>query len=98
MKYTREFKFFPNMRCYDYQAWGHKTDCYPLPSFNYIANFLEEKGWEIIDYKEIPSGLHDTHGIPDNVKFWLLIHAISCDKPKEDEKYNYIVNKNGGLE
>jgi hypothetical protein len=99
MKYTREFMFFPNIRCYDYQQWGHRVDCYPLPPFNQIAIFLENKGWEIIDYKEIKSGLHDSYPLPDHVQYGLLIHAVSYEKPKDDEKYVYrAINERGDFE
>ena len=88
-RYFREFKFLPDIECYDYQPWGHKIKCYEVPHINYIANYLENKGWEIIDYKEIPSGLSDTHGIPTCVKNGIVIRAISYTKPTYNEPYIY---------
>ena len=98
MKITRQFTFYPtwSSRHFSYENY---EDLFPIPEFNVIARFLEDKGWEISSFEYCKDDDYG-FGAPNPSMKSLIVY---CTKPKskfkEEEKYDYYSkSKDGDLE
>ena len=98
MKITRQFTFYPTWPSRHFSYESHK-DLFPIPEFNVIARFLENKGWEILSFEYCEDNDYG-YGAPNSCMKSLIVYcAKQKSKFKEEEKYNYYSkSKEGDLE
>ena len=94
MKYTRKFEFNPS-----WESRGSNlcttNDLYEIPPFNWIAMFLNKKGWEIDSFKYID----DTypHYPADEMKSIELYCSKETESFVEEKTYAYWSSSNSEL-
>lgn len=97
MKITREFWFYPSWSSRGY-SWETDEDIFLIPNFNTMAKILNDRGWEIIEYKIVK----DTQYYGRNEIEFNKARFTCCKNVRgkfKEEKYDYYaIGKNGELE
>lgn len=94
MKYTRKFEFFPSWESRSTNR-PNTSDLYEIPPFNWIAMFLNKKGWEIDSFRYI----EDTypHYPADEMKSIELYCSKETESFVEEKTYSYWSSSNNEL-
>lgn len=89
MKYLRQFVFKPTWKS---RGTSDETDedKYPLPSFNDICEFLEDRGWEVHSWEYIEDeGVLGYHKRDDMRS--LIVYATSTAYPRPLDREGYYI-------